>query len=354
MDTAAKNLTDDEGYAKAVLPLLMSIFLVVSYVFATRQAFIWIGNELESSAFMAALLVVFIGPILLIWKFGGPDKPLSLPAVILAASCGLLSILTFPILQQLSASFAILGAYGFFTTLSRVSTSSWRTTLSRVSTSSWRKGLVMAGLTALALPFALVPGTGMGFYLRLLTADAAAQILAMIGHASLGAHDVLIFDNGIAQVDLPCSGLKSLFTGTGFFFVASLIMGREVNLKWMIGYAVFAGLLIVANTLRVNLKWMIGYAVFAGLLIVANTLRVTLLIWVSEILEYRDIAETIHMPLGVMLFCLVCTCAVFILIKLAPVKRKDNSHKREDESAGRAGVISSFFVAIALLTTASP
>ena len=186
----------------------------------------------------------------------------------------------------------------------------------------------MAGLAALALPFALVPGTGMGFYLRLLTADTAAQLLAMVGHASLGAHDVLIFDNGIAQVDLPCSGLKSLFTGTGFFFVASLIMRREVNLKWMIGYSVFAGLLILANTLRV-----------------------TILIWVSEILQHRDIAETIHMPLGVMLFCIVCMCGVFILLKLAPFKPEDDAQALPPNKFGsRGGVVAGFFVAILFLT----
>ena len=133
----------------------------------------------------------------------------------------------------------------------------------------------------------------MGFYLRLITADAAAQILAVFGHASYGAHDVLIFDNGIAQVDLPCSGLKSLFTGTGFFLIASLILRRAVSLKWLMGYGVFAGLLILANTVRV-----------------------TLLVWVLEVLEQRALAETIHMPLGLMLFCLVCLGGIFILLKI--------------------------------------
>ena len=316
MGTGTIKLTHKEGFGLSIFPILMSVFLLLTYVLATQQAFIWIGNELDTVALALAILIAIAAPILLMWRFGLPKKAITITAVLLVASCGVLSIFTFPILQQLSASFALLGTYGFFISFSRV------------SKSFWRKGLIMAGLAALALPFALVPGTGMGFYLRLLTADTAAQLLAMVGHASLGAHDVLIFDNGIAQVDLPCSGLKSLFTGTGFFFVASLIMRREVNLKWMIGYSVFAGLLILANTLRV-----------------------TILIWVSEILQHRDIAETIHMPLGVMLFCIVCMCGVFILLKLAPFKPEDDAQALPPNKFGsRGGVVAGFFVAILFLT----
>jgi len=270
---------------KAIFPILISSFLLITYCLVASPAFAWIGGEVEQGVIITACAFSVICLSAAVWKFGAPVTPLSFFAICLIALCGWLSNLSFSILQQLSASFALLGAYGFFASFSRV------------SPSLWRKGLVMAGLTALALPFALVPGTGMGFYLRLLTADAAAQLLAVFGHASLEAHDVLIFDNGIAQVDLPCSGLKSLFTGTGFFFAASLLLRREVNFKWMSAYVIFALLLIIANTIRV-----------------------TILIWVSEILQYRGIAETIHMPLGLMLFCIVCLCGVYMLIKLKPFK----------------------------------
>ncbi|MEP3891276.1 MAG: exosortase O [Hellea sp.] len=289
MEAASEKLTHNTVSGQAALSALGLAGLVAGYALITLPAFIWIKNELEPQLLIFTFAAIIVGLILLIWKFGLPVKPLTIPAIGLIAISGLLSNFSFPILQQLSASFALLGVYGFFAGLSGV------------SDTLWRKGLIMGGLTALALPFALVPGTGMGFYLRLLTADAAAQLLALMGHASLGAHDVLIFDNGIAQVDLPCSGLKSLFTGTAFFCVASLVLRREVNLKWIISYSIFAGLLIVANTIRV-----------------------TLLIWISEVLLYRDIAETIHMPMGLMLFCIVCMCGVYMLYKLKPFRSGDN------------------------------
>jgi len=317
MDSAATDLTETSGLSQISLLNFGPALLALTYFFVVSPAFIWIANELQTDVLVFAASLAVLGSLVLLWKFGLPDKPINIPAILLIASCGFLSIFTFPILQQLSASFALLGVYGFLVSLSGV------------TKPLWRKGLIMAGLTALALPFALVPGTGMGFYLRLLTADAAAQLLAMLGHASLGAHDVLIFDNGIAQVDLPCSGLKSLFTGTGFFFVASLIMRREVNLKWIMGYAIFAGLLIVANTFRV-----------------------TILIWVSEILQHRGIAETIHMPLGVMLFCIVCICGVFILFNLTSFKPESENSNASDEKSGSKAIILSAVVSVVFAAAA--
>lgn len=289
MGSALQIGKDKTVYGWPIVSALTSAVLLAAYVLITKPAIFWIVNELEPQFLIVAFVSIIMGLTMLIWKFGLPVKSMSITAIGLIAISGVLSVLTFSILQQLSASFALLGVYGFFASFSRV------------SPSLWRKGLIMGGLTALALPFALVPGTGMGFYLRLLTADAAAQLLAMMGHTSLGAHDVLIFDNGIAQVDLPCSGLKSLFTGTGFFCVASLVLRRVVNIKWMVSYSIFAGLLIIANTIRV-----------------------TLLIWVSEVLQYRDIAETIHMPLGLMLFCIVCMCGVYMLYKLNPYQADES------------------------------
>jgi len=302
MRTASKKLTNKIVFTQTLVPILAFLFLLFTYSLATKNAFIWIYDELEAPVFIFSLFALTMGCIALIWKFGRPEKHISAVAMCLILSSGLLSILTFSVLQQLSASFALLGTYGFFASFHRV------------SPTFWRKGLIMAGLAALALPFALVPGTGMGFYLRLLTADAAAQLLAIIGHSSLGAHDVLIFDNGIAQVDLPCSGLKSLFTGTGFFFIASLLLRREVNFKWMMGYGIFAALLVIANAFRV-----------------------TILIWVSEILQHREIAESIHMPLGLMLFCMVCLCGIYILFKLQPFNREDSSHNTPESSSNFKG-----------------
>ncbi len=270
--------------ARFPLPGLLWLVLAGLYVFTSLRSLLWMYDESNNPAgALPITLIGFAGLATTVWRFGWPERALPILAQALIGVCAFFTVLTFPILQQLSAAFALLGLYGFFAGFARV------------SPALWRKGFILAGLVALALPFALVPGTGAGFYLRLLTADTAAQILAIFGHTSLGAHDVLIFDNGIAQVDIPCSGLKSLFTGTAFFLVASMILRRTVSVGW-----VFA------------------YGVFIILMLIANIVRVTMLIWISEIMEMRDLAERIHMPLGLALFCTVCVAGVYMLLKARP------------------------------------
>lgn len=242
----------------------------------------WIVSEVGVLSWRLIGLGFFVLLIGSMWRLGRPSRLVAFWPLVLILACAAGSIWTYPLLQQLSASFALMGLYGF------------AAGLARMTSGLWRKGLLIAALSALALPFALVPGTGAGFYLRLLTADAAAGLLEVMGHASLGAHDVLIFDNGIAQVDIPCSGLKSLFTGTGFFLALSLVWRRYVSVKWILAYAVFVGLLLVANTVRV-----------------------TLLIWISEIMQARALAETIHTPIGLVLFAFVCIAGI-VMLRMVP------------------------------------
>ena len=269
------------GMRRRLWVLLANQCLMIAYIIAIWPAFGWVLTQIGSGP-RSFIFLGFFGAVVAGFKvWGPPTRLMPLLPVLGLGLCAAASLFSYPILQQLSASFAL---FGLFTFLS---------VLEKFKLDEWRRNLIMAGLASLALPFALVPGTGFGFYLRLLTADAAASILALFGHGSLGAHDVLIFDNGIAQVDLPCSGLKSLFTGTGFFLVASLILRRSVSLRWLIGYGVFIGLLIVANTIRVST-----------------------LIWISEIAENRELAETIHMPLGLFLFGLCCLAGLYYLIRL--------------------------------------
>lgn len=259
----------------------LTLVSLLIYIGLSSTPLFWIYTEM-GAAWRLPSFVVIGG--LLIWTTIKKQFPVSfmqLDALALTALCATCAVLTFPLLQQLSASFALLGFYGFISTLKFC------------PTNIWRQKFIIAGLIALIIPFFLVPGTGAGFYLRLMTADSAAKLLALFGHGSLAAHDVLIFDNGIAQVDLPCAGLKSLFTGSAFFLVASLILKRSVTFFWCIGYGLFVMLLLIANTLRV-----------------------VALIWVSEILQARSIAETIHAPLGIALFICVCLSGLFILFKI--------------------------------------
>jgi exosortase O len=84
----------------------------------------------------------------------------------------------------------------------------------------WRQGLPAALLLIGALPFGEHMQTFVGFPMRILTAAIVRDGLAAAGVASVGLDTILVLENGVSQVDLPCSGVRSLWTG-GLFLIAA-------------------------------------------------------------------------------------------------------------------------------------
>jgi exosortase O len=104
----------------------------------------------------------------------------------------------------------------------------------------------------------------------------------------------------VSQVDLPCSGVKSLWTGALFLIAATWVERRALSLRWL-------GVVLV----------------FALLLFVANTARVAALVAVGEVLGLRLFAEMLHVPLGVLAFIAACAAGVGLLRFLPVVSSKD-------------------------------
>ncbi|PSB67512.1 exosortase O, partial [filamentous cyanobacterium CCP1] len=115
----------------------------------------------------------------------------------------------------------------------------------------WRKGLPVAGLVALVVPFGVQFSLGLGFPARILTAHTVESILANLNIAALSSEDIIVLDTGIAQVDLPCSGLKSLWTGTLLLLGATWIEGRQIGLRWLLVCLTNLALLVLVNMVRV-------------------------------------------------------------------------------------------------------
>ncbi|HLA99560.1 MAG TPA: exosortase O [Anaerolineales bacterium] len=159
----------------------------------------------------------------------------------------------------------------------------------------WRQGLPAALLLIGALPFGEHMETFVGYPVRLLTARIVRDGLAAIGYPAIGVETILVFENGVSQVDLPCSGVKSLWTGGLFLLAASWIERRQLNLRWV----------LVAIS-------------FAVLLLGANLLRVALLVFTGQVMGWRLLAEMLHVPLGVIGFVAACAAAVYLLRWLVP------------------------------------
>jgi exosortase O len=154
----------------------------------------------------------------------------------------------------------------------------------------WRQGVPAALLLVGALPFGEHMQTFIGYPMRLLTAAIVRDGLAAAGVASIGVDTILVFENGISQVDLPCSGVKSLWTGLLFLIAATWLERRPLNFRWLL-LALF----------------------FAALLFIANLGRVGLLVLIGQVAGWPLAAELLHVPLGVLGFVAACAAAVGLL-----------------------------------------
>lgn len=167
----------------------------------------------------------------------------------------------------------------------------------------WRKGLPAAVLTACILPFSAQFSTGLGFPVRVITARLVEHILGFWHIAAISSHDIIVLENSIAQIDLPCSGLKSLWTGTLFLLAATWLENRVLKFRWL--------LVCVTNIL---------------LLIAANTGRILVLVLISNVCDRPDLAAILHVPLGLVGFI---TAGLFTWLLLQTVPQ----HKDKTQAA---------------------
>jgi exosortase O len=154
----------------------------------------------------------------------------------------------------------------------------------------WQRGLPAALLLVGVLPFGEHMQTFIGYPVRILTATLVRDGLSAAGVTSIGVDTILVLENGVSQVDLPCSGVKSLWTGM-LFLIAATWIDRH----------------------RFNLGWLVTAFGFVVLLLAANLVRVGVLVVVGQVAGWRLTAEMLHVPLGVLGFVEACGAAVALL-----------------------------------------
>lgn len=159
-----------------------------------------------------------------------------------------------------------------------------------MSPQSWRAGLPAALLLIGVLPFGEHMQTFIGYPMRIFTAELVRDGLALFGVTSAGVDTILVLENGVSQIDLPCSGVKSLWTGALFFLAVTWLERAALNVRWLLIAGVFALLLFVSNLMRV------------GMLVVT-----------ADVLNVPLAAEMLHVPLGVLGFVGACAAAVVLL-----------------------------------------
>jgi exosortase O len=163
-----------------------------------------------------------------------------------------------------------------------------------VSAAAWRRALPAALLLVAALPFGEQASTYVGFTARVFTARAVEELFGAFGLASMSANAILQLESGVAYVDVPCSGIKSLWTGAVFFLAATFL-----------------------EDVKLGARWLCAAAAFATAILAANTARVAAIVLIASVAKEPRAADLLHEPLGVIGFGAACALG-FLMLRLVP------------------------------------
>jgi exosortase/archaeosortase family protein len=261
------------------LGLIGTAAILLSWFYLNFSILGWLAQTLlEISLFYKGLLIA--GGLLLLvqgmrypqqFRFS-PIPVLRWSPIIITIGSALLAYASrwLLILEQIPIVFTLLGTYGLLGLFLEFTT--------------WRKGLPIGAAIALFLPFGVQFTSGVGFPARILTAHIVEFILKAGNVNALSSEDIIVFDTGIAHVDLPCSGLRSLWIGTLFLMAATWLEGRQFGLRWLV---VFVGNLAI--------------------LAIANLTRVLTLVLIAKVWNQPVLAEILHVPLGLIAFIVACS-----------------------------------------------
>jgi exosortase O len=164
-----------------------------------------------------------------------------------------------------------------------------------VSPRRWMQAipLLLAGLCVLPVGPAL--DLYVGFPLRHATAKVVFAVLAPVLPAELVTETIIVVDGGTAgmQVDLPCSGVRSLWSGAVFWAAATWIERARIGWAWWLASVGFVAVLVATNLARV--------VALVSLYAFAPPFACTVL----------------HMPLGVVAFVVACVVG-WVLLRFVP------------------------------------
>jgi exosortase O len=299
------------------LGILSAFIITGSWFYLNRSMLGWFARALpEISVFngwMLAVGVLLLGALGYRYRqriqLSAPTlHPLPL-ALMLGCGIGAISTRWLIALEQLPVVLFLFGTYGMLGLC--------------LDPATWRKGLPLGAAIACLLPFGVQFSTGLGAPARVLTSQGVAYVLHLWSIPAISTEDIILLDTGVAYVDNPCSGLKSMWTGTLFLLAATWLEGRQIGMRWL--------LVCLANL---------------GLLAIANTSRVIVLVVLTYIVKQPLLAEMMHVPLGLMGF-LVVSAATWGLLRWVP--RQQNLGDLEKRSPPRSTVKAPFIITACIL-----
>ncbi|MDG2991679.1 exosortase O [Candidatus Synechococcus calcipolaris G9] len=272
-----------------IFHLALVLILTLSWLHVTQGAWMWLLGRV-AAGWPSPLGILILGSVLggviygvrfLGWRFRLVAlAPRPLPFLFMVGMAIATVVEPYLLaLPQLAAVFWLMSAYGFLGLV--------------ISKERWQRGLSFGILAAVILPFSLDMNVGLGFPLRLWTANTVAHLFSQLGGTVITSQDIVVLENTFAQVDLPCSGLKGLGVGFIFFLLITCVERCSMGIGWLL-VCLTQGLL----------------------LIVANVGRVAILVFLGAIHQER-LAAILHVPLGVIGF-ITCLLVTWVLLRCLP------------------------------------
>ena len=314
-------ISDSVSPQRAVNLVWLAPFLLpLTWFFANLEAVKWLLSSFVEIPTLYKILISLLIVALVVRSIGTsgrshrsmPKFALRRYPLLLMLGAGICSIALQCIIdiKQLTVLLFILGTYGLYGLF--------------CDAYFWQKNLPIAGLLACILPFNSQLNSGLGLPARVLTAQVVEQLLSALQIGAISSYDIIVLENGIAQVDVPCSGIKTLFVGTLFLLAATWIESRKLGLKWLA--------LCTANFL---------------MLVSANAARVAVLVLVAQVFKQPMYAEILHVPLGIVGLVSTCFLSWLMLQKIPKFSElqpsnfsdKDNSEIFRNQPLAKLGLI---------------
>ena len=196
-----------------------------------------------------------------------------------------------------------------------------------IERSLWKRAAFLVGIIALTLPFIEHIQTFLGFPVRIGTAKLVSTLLGWLGHSTITESTIIFTENTATSIDLPCSGVKSIYIGTLLMFIIFFL--KQVRLSWALFLGAFS---------------------FYLLLLFFNFWRVFSLVYIVDILGLEAQGDAIHVFLGVVGFVLSVLFLWWFIGRFSETKRAQNTN-RVTSSKKALIVLISFIISVDIVSS---
>ncbi len=192
----------------------------------------------------------------------------------------------------------------------------------------WKRSIYVFLILIFTLPLLERVQKFLGFPIRLATANIVRSILQITGIGNVSNSAVIVTENHATSIDLPCSGVKSIYTG-GLFMLSTYFL----------------------QNVRLSVKLIAITVLFFISLLFFNTWRVFSLIYIYDVLDMKWAGDAIHLVLGILGFTASCISLWYLTNKYVPslTSRKTLNEVKPTWLKGNVKLFSIIFFSFFLL-----